>query len=1176
MPLFKPTATYRVQLHKNFNFSALRKIIPYLKSLGIDTIYASPIFKAIAGSEHGYDGVSPLAINPEIGTEEELLEISTLLKQNDMYWLQDIVPNHMAFSTENEWLMDVLEKGAGSAYFHYFDTQFPNNLEDKRLMVPFLGEDLSEALEAGKIRIEFKDNNLFLAYGETYWPINASSYDLILDQSKGKTVFKKLINETKHKTQLKNKLRKLNADKGFLKTITDQQYYRLCNWQETTAQLNYRRFFTVNSLICLNVQHQDVFDHYHKYIVELVGKDVFQGLRIDHIDGLADPKTYLQMLRKTVGDSVYITVEKILEVNERLPADWETQGTTGYDFLQLANNVLTNASSEKVLDKIYQNKIDENIDLNTLTLDKKKAIIFTQMGGELANLRCLLMDLNYLGEVSFRKFEPSEIETAIAELLIHFQVYRFYENEFPLNGSTKNELETIFSNAQKHTVKKDVLKLLKRSLLTKTKDGKLIKDRGIFFNRCMQFSGPLMAKGVEDTVMYAYNRFLAHNEVGDAPGKFGLSIKDFHERIKVRANGFKNTMNATATHDTKRGEDMRTRLQAISTDPQRWLCIVKCLDEIRPKHKVHPNDIYFIYQTIVGSYPVLENDLVDFSARLEVYLEKVLREAKKRSDWAEPAEDYENEVKNFVRDLINETKNSTEFNTQLDFFVKAGFFNSLLQSVLKYTVPGIPDTYQGSELWDFSLVDPDNRRPVDYQLRKKYLQNIKQNDTLSKLWEHSIDGKIKLSLIQKLLAIRHQNKLVFNEGDYIPISVKGKYKNEVLAYVRSYQNQKLLFVLPVGLTSIATDVNTLKIDWRNTRLQLDDACLGEWKDLLNLSSPLVGLTDKNVHLSELLADFPIGVFQLQIHKGKRSSGVFLPISSLASSHHIGTLGTEAHQFVDFLRQSKQRYWQMLPLNPVNEANFYSPYSSSSSMAGNVLLISPTLLAANGWLELNDIVVADSKTDGIDYEMALQQQMQYLKLAFQNYKSAPDKFEVDFEQFCKEESYWLDDFAMFTFLDDLHQHTQWSNWPEAHKKRERKTITELISNNALQLEEIKWQQFVFDLQFNNLRDYALTNQVQFVGDLPIYVSYHSADVWANPGLFKLDAEYNTEVVAGVPPDAFSDDGQLWGMPIFNWGKMKETGYDWWMKRIAKNLKHFDLIRLDHFRAFHTYWEIPADA
>ncbi|RZK47805.1 MAG: hypothetical protein EOO87_21255, partial [Pedobacter sp.] len=497
----------------------------------------------------------------------------------------------------------------------------------------------------------------------------------------------------KKSNPVKEKLNLLNKDIAFLNKLTALQFYRLCYWQETTSKLNYRRFFTVNDLICLNIQHQDVFDHYHRYIVELVKKGVFQGLRIDHIDGLAHPELYLERLRTAVGKDIYISVEKILAVDEQLPNSWSTQGDTGYDFLQLANNVLTNTSAESELTKFYKQYIKEDISPSELEPKKKKNILNEQMGGELANLRKLFEDLNFGNTKKLSALPSKDLERAIGELLVHCPVYRFYDTKFPLSKNAKSALASTFKKAKEQSSNKSALSFLEASLLEETTDEAALENRSVFYNRCMQFSGPLMAKGVEDTLMYNYNRLLAHNEVGDSLKRFGISIKHYHKEMHKRFATFPYAMNATATHDTKRGEDTRTRLIALAHKPERWMHLVAELDELIDKENIHPNDVYFVYQTLIGAFPLDDIDFKQFKVRVEDYLEKVLREAKRRSDWAKPDSNYEETVGRFASSLVERISKSDKLQQIPSEIIDDGLFNSLLQTVLKLTSPGIPDIY---------------------------------------------------------------------------------------------------------------------------------------------------------------------------------------------------------------------------------------------------------------------------------------------------------------------------------------------------------------------------------------------------------------------------------------------------------------------------------------------------
>ena len=1157
-----PVSTYRIQFHKDFNFDDFEKIIPYLIDLGVDTVYASPIFEAMPVSTHGYDVVNPLRINPEIGTESQLLAISERLKQAGIKWLQDIVPNHMAFHDANKWLMDVLEKGEQSDYAAFFDIDFRQ--ADARLMVPFLGEDLEDAIDNKSIQLKEIEGKFFLATADSNWPVNLETAI-------------KLSNEN---------LAERNNQPGFIKEIANAQHYRLCNWQETNSRINYRRFFTVNSLICLNIQNPEVFATYHKYIFELVDKGVFQGLRIDHIDGLYDPKEYLGRLREAVGDDVYIVIEKILEAGESLPTDWKIQGTTGYDFLSMVNNLFTNKKSEQEFNNLYNDVIGKKLDAETLTREKKTAILWKHMLGELNNL-CELFTSSKLIEAE--RFTAEELKLALAEFLIEMPVYRYYDYIFPLKGTELSKVEALINPVIENEKTKAIGEILYEVFIKNPPlaDESYNERLGLFYKRCMQFTGPLMAKGVEDTLMFTYNRFVGHAEVGDAPDAFGLSVAEFHAEMEERQDKWHLSMNASSTHDTKKGEDVRARLNVLTDIPDRWINFVKTVQESverlqvnHPSFKwLHKNDVYFILQNLVGALPFPGTGDDDIESRLQAFIEKALREAKKRSDWAEPDEAYEGDMKDFVLKLLNENKNGQNI---IERFVAdiADFaiINSLAQTLLKFTCPGIPDVYQGTELWDLSLVDPDNRRPVDYNLRIEQLQSIKTEKNLETSRNERFSGKIKLFLTSKLLRIRAAEKALFETGTYIPLATKGKYAGNIFAFAKQLKDNWVIVAAPLGIAKLADEQNVAaeKVEWYDTRIVLPNIAPQGWENLITGEEGFRDINQGGLLLSELFADLPVAVIKLLPKKYSRSAGVLMHITSLPSAFGIGDLGPGAKKFVDFLYHSNQRYWQILPLNPTKKENGHSPYSSNSAFAGNFLMISPQALINDGLLTERDCDEEHVEaTDSVDFTIAEALKDRLLKKAFSNFKNIKnDVLDREFKSFCITEMGWLDNFAIYAALKKQHSGAEWYKCPEQYKRRETKMLSSFEEQFGLEIEEIKWQQFIFFRQWNKIKAYANEKNIQIIGDLPFYLDYDSVEVWSSPENFLLDEQLNKEQVAGVPPDYFNAKGQLWGMPIFNWELMKKDNFSWWMNRLKKNMELYDLLRLDHFRAFESYWQVPA--
>lgn len=1221
--MFNPVATYRIQFHEGFTFADFERILPYLEKLGVGTIYAAPIFESSPGSTHGYDGVNPHQINPAIGSEEQLRSLSSRLKESNMGWLQDIVPNHMAFNPDNPWLMDVLEKGMQSVYASYFDVAWNSHLFKGRLMVPFLGAPLEEVIKNGELQLAYeeKTQRLVLQYFDQGWPVHLRSYGTVLQANPENTnqATEQLLTQLNELLKiedaptfsaqadefrlqlaalLKNEiilkslqsgLIKINAQPDLIRQIAEDQVYHLCYWQETDRKINFRRFFTVNSLICLNMQDPAVFDHYHTVIKTLTAEGIFQGLRIDHIDGLYDPQTYLERLRELSGEDAYIIVEKILEPGENIPAHWPIQGNTGYDFLALVNNLLTQRSSEKAFTRFYRKLVGNNTSVHAQILEKKSNILYRHMAGELNNLFQLFLDLNLVDKRALAAIHRDDIKSAIAEFLIRCPVYRYYGNRLPLGGEEAEAISAILYNIRKniHDLGPAV-GLLETTLLHQPHEHNEDYNRRAlnFYQRCMQFTGPLMAKGVEDTLMYTYNRFIGHNEVGDAPESFGLSPEEFHDKMQQRQELWPLSVNATSTHDTKRGEDVRARLNVLTAMPNEWLTAVQEWQtlnaDLRQNKAPDPNDEYFIYQTLIGAYPMPGQHEDDFANRLQEYLQKALREAKRHSNWTTPNEPYETATKNFAVSLLDRSRPFwRSFETLHQQVADLGILNSLTQVILKFTLPGVPDVYQGTELWDLSLVDPDNRRAVSYEQREKWLTELANREAedpaalLKELWENRYDARIKLWLTQALLKLRQGQTELFAEGDYIPLTVEGKYKDNVLAFARQHKQTFLVVAVPLHLNGILPQQGqgVLDLDWGDTHVVLPKDVTPAFENLLLQTK---GQSKKGLLVKELFGTLPLAILRLQQIEQERNAGILLHITSLASPFGIGDLGPEAKAFADFLHRTHQRYWQLLPMSPTEAGQGHSPYSSFSSMAGNTLLISPERLAQEGLLPAKELLGYHIHNPGqVNYEEAQRVKEELFNIAWDTFKQGA--FEVlqgQFEDFCRQEADWLDDFALYVALKEEFENKAWFQWPDSFRQRDAKTLETFRQEHLEGLEKTKWLQFLFIRQWRALKAYCNNRRIQLFGDMPFYTSYDSVDVWANQEIFCLDATGNMTGVAGVPPDFFSEDGQLWGMPVFRWDVLKEQNYSWWIKRIRRNMELFDLLRLDHFRAFADYWDVPA--
>jgi malto-oligosyltrehalose synthase len=1022
-----PVSTIRLQFNKDFTFKRAEELIPFFEDVGVRTIYASPVFKATPGSTHGYDIVDPLSINPEIGTEEELVSLTKKLGEKNIGWIQDIVPNHMAFHKDNVWLQDVLKKGAESEFADFFDTSYSSDF--------FHGPPT----------------------------------------------------------------------------------------EPTNTRINYRRFFLINGLICLNMQSPRVFDHYHKLIAKLIRNGTFKGLRVDHIDGLYDPAEYLQRLRDLAGPDVYIVIEKILEPEEELCKLWPIQGTTGYDFLGTVNNLFTSPAARPVFDNVYRSIAPETKSFEEKVASSKRLILRRYMRGELDNI------VNYFIGLKLGEVDRTSLGGAIEEIMVRCPYYRFYGNDFPLKGEEYTALLKLINDCRlKAPAFEAAFEQLIQALLEKPSkfDGEYNQRAAKFYMRLMQFTGPLMAKGVEDTLMYTFNRFIAHNEVGDLPDEFGASIGSFHRAMIKRLHDWPLSMNATATHDTKRGEDSRMRLNVLTDIPNEWADKIAhwfaLNTEHRAKYNIDPNDEYMIYQSLVGTFT---GDVTDeYLTRLIGFVSKALREAKVHTQWEAPNEEYESAVNGFIKAILAE---GSDFMKSFEPFVSKvtehGAINSFSQLLLKIACPGIPDIYQGSLGWDLSFVDPDNRRQVDYE---------------------KLPGNPKFELTKKLLRARSQHEKVFAFGHYRPLKVTGPLRSNVIAFGREYQGSWIVAAAMLHSAQLET------VDWQNTFIQLPEECCHLAEDLVEN-----GKFDHKgcVEVGKLFSKNTVALLLLETPKRQRRSGILMPVSSLPSRFSIGDIGRSARQFADFLFEARQRVWQMLPVNAVDKQSFYSPYSSVSSIAGNSMLICMEDLVTEGVLTEEDIEsVRPWRKSTVDYEVADRKKSALLRKAWNNFKGNDNRLLHDeFQKFIEDEKSWLEGFARFSLLQ------------RSYKESE-----------SDELMMIRWVQFIFYRQMKALRRYCNERDIILVGDLPFYIGMNSADVWEHRNVFAVDENGKIGNVAGVPPDYFNSDGQVWGMPVFNWQTHPDDVSRWWIQRLRKSLDLFDYVRLDHFRAFSEYWSIPA--
>lgn len=922
-----PTSTYRLQFHAGFTFDDARQILDYLQALGISDIYASPYFQAAPDSTHGYDVADHNRLNPLIGDDAAFRAYCSALKERQMGQVLDFVPNHMGIGESlNVWWMDVLEDGRISRYARYFDIDWhpAKAVLSDRILLPILGDRYGKVLEDGGFKLLFESGAFFLCCSGTRLPINPLTYPTILqraaqelhspspqalrecaaelvalpeDQSRSeaKAAAKARLNALAAGDGLVAKaidhaLRSLEGDPGnpasfdALHELLDAQVYRLSYWRTAAEEINYRRFFDVNNLAAIRVEIPEVFEAAHQLVFELLARGDVTGLRIDHVDGLWDPKGYLQRLQERYGQlrtlpageqGLYLIVEKILDLTrETLPPDWPAHGTTGYEFANQIVQVLTDSGAEKRMTRIFERFTGVRESFADLAYEKKMLTMQISLSSEISALGKALDELSEMYRI-YRDFTMNMLVAAVREVMACFPVYRTYTVE---DGTLSADDERVVLRAilaarrRNPSIEKPVLDFLRGILLLRLPENITPEQRDAHIRFVMKFqqcSGPIMAKGVEDTTFYVYNRLVALNEVGGKPDQFGIDVAEFHRLNAQRAERWPHCMLATSTHDTKRSEDVRLRIAALSEIPDLWDKALRRWSKLNKKYRSEVdercapsrNEEYLLYQTLLGTWPLEPHegkDRIAYIERIQEYMIKALKEAKLNSSWIEPNEDWEEATVSFVSSILDEKTNEkfcSDLSETAEIIAQLGAMNSLAQIVLKCTAPGVPDFYQGTEIWDFSLVDPDNRRPVDYPARQHLLDSVfaANPKELLKEWR---TGRIKLFFIQRLLAFRAENHSLFREGDYHEVTVTGEKANHIVAFERRREAQRLLIIVPRLSYSLGRwpvgDV------WNETFL----TGLGEqeeqyWHDVL-LQRPIPAIRER-LALPTILSDLPFAV-----------------------------------------------------------------------------------------------------------------------------------------------------------------------------------------------------------------------------------------------------------------------------------------------------------------------------
>jgi (1->4)-alpha-D-glucan 1-alpha-D-glucosylmutase len=852
-----PLATYRIQLNKNFPFSSLKAIVPYLSQLGISHIYASPIFQAEKDSIHGYNVIDPDAINQELGGKAGFEDVIREAEAYGLGWLQDIVPNHASYTPQNKRLNDVLAKGAGSAYACFFDVNWnhPSEKLQGKLLLPILAEPYIQCLKQGQIRL-VHNGGFKIKYGNLEFPVNvATTQHLELNGSVQQT------------------LEEYNRNPKYLDALLSKQYYRLAHWKTAFRHISYRRFFDINGLIGVRMENPDVFEEWHRLVFELMWSGVVSGLRVDHIDGLYAPEVYLQKLRDRCRGA-YLVVEKILAGEEQLPKTWPVEGTTGYDFLNYANKLFIQSANEPAFSALYRDFTSNTQAFDDLLYDAKKTVAETYFLGDARNIARLfsgaLRESVYTGQ-----FDHWKLTVAVVELMACFSLYRTYLNE-------QSGGDTAFWTALKLAEQQNPPLAAEFSAITRLlKERRTSPDALHALKRFQQFTGAVMAKGFEDTVLYRYSRLLSLNEVGSSPAQFGISIEQFHEFNRIRQRNWPLTLNASSTHDTKRGEDVRARLNVLSEVPDDFRTAAGYWAELNAAKKRQINgaaapdgsEEYYLYQTLLGAYPWDDGEKQNFSERIRQHMVKVLREAKVHSSWIEPNLPYEEAAAAFAELILTDDAFMDAFLPLQNKTAICGVFNSLAQTLLKAVCPGVPDFYQGTELWDLNLVDPDNRRPVNFELRQKLLSEIAalKPQNAHALLQTPGDGKVKLYAIFKTLQFRRKHRLLFEGGAYLPLAIKGAYAACAVAFCRKRGDAYVAAVVPrcpasllytregrsVQRDSVAAEAVWSGADWADTYISLPEGTPARWTDVFTDETVLSSCG--RLYLRDVLDAFPVAL-----------------------------------------------------------------------------------------------------------------------------------------------------------------------------------------------------------------------------------------------------------------------------------------------------------------------------
>jgi (1->4)-alpha-D-glucan 1-alpha-D-glucosylmutase len=893
-------ATYRVQLRAEFGFAAAAAVVPYLAALGVSHLYCSPYLQAAAGSAHGYDVVDPTRVNQELGGEEGRQHLVAALAAGGLGQLLDIVPNHMAIADRgNRWWWDVLENGQASRYAGYFDVDWDSpeaRLRDT-VLLPILGDHYGRVLEAGELRLVWRGAAFEVHYHEHRMPVAPRSLDGLLaaaaahcgsaDLAFIADAYGRLPEATatdrvsvarrhRDKEVLGGQLGRLaaeraevaaaidaevaatNADPDRLDALLQNQNYRPACWRMAGRELDYRRFFDVPTLVGLHAEDERVFAETHALPLAWLARGELDGLRVDHPDGLYDPGQYFDRLRRA-APAAWILAEKILQPGETLPEDWPIDGTTGYDFLNLAGGLLVDPAGEGPLLALCAQVTGGDESWPALAIAKKLQAMDQMLAADVNRLAELFVAVCERHR-RHRDHTRHDLRETIREVAACMAVYRTYARA--ATGEVREADQRTIAAAveaarrRRPDLPADLLDFF-RGVLAIEPRGKV---EGELAMRFQQLSAPVMAKGVEDTAFYNFHRLSSLCEVGGDPSRFGVSPEEFHRACAATQARWPRTLLASSTHDTKRGEDVRARLALLSEVPDRWRAAVSRWFALGSRHR-RPGPVpdagteYLFYQTLVGAWPLTVE-------RATAFMEKAVREAKAHTSWTQPQAAYEEGVRAFVAGALADAELGAEVEAFVGPLQVPGWVNSLSQTLLKLTAPGIPDFYQGSELWNLSLVDPDNRREIDYDARRRLLAELEQMDgecaggpggpasgaiDTAAMLARLPEGLPKLWLIRQALGLRRRRPAAFgSQGAYRPIVARGSRAQHAVALERGGEVVAVAPRLVLGLGD----------DWADTTLPLP---AGGWHNVLTGEQ----LAGGDRPLAELLARFPVALLARQ-------------------------------------------------------------------------------------------------------------------------------------------------------------------------------------------------------------------------------------------------------------------------------------------------------------------------